>query len=164
MTLVSIIIALIKSVYFMLFFAIASKNLHDYIFSKMIKATMKFYNANPSGRILNRFSKDLGTIDEYIPSVLIDVIEVMNIFIFYTFKLNCNLQIALLLIGSILLSSIVDPWLLIPSATLMILFYGLRIIYVKTSRSVKRLEAISKLIYVFFIYINKTTNQKGLFP
>lgn len=76
LTLGTIFVAVVKSIYFMLFFTLASKNLHDFIFSKMIKATMKFYNANPSGRILNRFSKDLGIIDEYIPSVLIDVIEV----------------------------------------------------------------------------------------
>lgn len=40
---------------------------------------MRFYNSNPSGRILNRFSKDMGNIDEYIPSVLIDVIEVQSV-------------------------------------------------------------------------------------
>lgn len=78
LTLGTILVAVVKSVYFMLFFTVASKNLHDFIFSKMIKATMTFYNANPSGRILNRFSKDLGIIDEYIPSVLVDVIEVSN--------------------------------------------------------------------------------------
>lgn len=75
-TLGTIIVAIIKSIFFMLFLARASRNLHDYIFSRIIKATMRFYNTNPSGRILNRFSKDLGVIDEYIPSVLIDVIEV----------------------------------------------------------------------------------------
>lgn len=76
-TIGTIIVAVVKSIYFMLFFTIASRNLHDFIFSRIIKATMRFYNQNPSGRILNRFSKDLGTIDEYIPSVLIDVTEVI---------------------------------------------------------------------------------------
>lgn len=45
----------------------------------MIKATMKFFNNNPSGRILNRFSKDLGAIDEYLPSVIGDVVDVSYI-------------------------------------------------------------------------------------
>lgn len=75
-TLGTIFVAIVKSIYFLLFFTIASRNLHDFIFSRIIRATMRFYNHNPSGRILNRFSKDLGTIDEYIPSVLVDVIEV----------------------------------------------------------------------------------------
>lgn len=84
-TIGTIVVAVVKSIYFMLFFTIASRNLHDFIFSRIIRATMRFYNQNPSGRILNRFSKDLGTIDEYIPSVLIDVIEVNIIFYIFSF-------------------------------------------------------------------------------
>lgn len=76
LTLLTVVIAVVKSISFMIFFTVASRNLHNYIFSQIIKARMRFYNSNPSGRILNRFSKDIGNIDEYIPSVLIDVIEV----------------------------------------------------------------------------------------
>ncbi|KAJ8923964.1 hypothetical protein NQ315_006740 [Exocentrus adspersus] len=126
-TLGTIVVAVIKSIYFMLFFTIASRNLHDFIFSRIIKATMRFYNHNPSGRILNRFSKDLGTIDEYIPSVLVDVIE-----------------IALLLVGVITLTTLVDPWLLLPSLLIIAVLYFLRMVYIETSRSVKRIEAITK--------------------
>lgn len=72
----TIIFSVLHSLYFMLYFVIASINLHSISFSSIIKATMRFYNNNPSGRILNRFSKDLGYIDEYIPPVLFDVIEV----------------------------------------------------------------------------------------
>uniref|UniRef100_A0A0U9HSG5 Putative ABCC protein n=1 Tax=Chrysomela populi TaxID=154003 RepID=A0A0U9HSG5_CHRPP len=127
LTIGTIIIGLVKSIYFMMFFAVASGNLHDFIFSRIIRATMRFYNTNPSGRILNRFSKDLGTIDEYIPSIIIDVIEIL-----------------LLLIGVIVLSSLVEPWLIVPSAVLIIIFYFVRVIYIKTSRCVKRIEAITK--------------------
>nr|XP_023015460.1 probable multidrug resistance-associated protein lethal(2)03659 [Leptinotarsa decemlineata] len=123
----TIAIALIKSIFFMVFFSVASRNLHDYIFSRIIKATMRFYNNNPSGRILNRFSKDLGTVDEYIPSVILDVMEIF-----------------LLLLGVIVLSSIVNAWLLLPSLFLIILFYFIRVVYIETSRAVKRIEAITK--------------------
>ena len=37
---------------------------------------MRFFNTNCSGRILNRFSKDMGAIDEKLPYVLIDTIQV----------------------------------------------------------------------------------------
>lgn len=77
-TLGLIISSLIRSIYFMLFFAMASENLHNHIFSKMIIATMQFFNSNPSGRILNRFSKDIGAIDEYLPLVISDVLEVSH--------------------------------------------------------------------------------------
>ncbi|ENN80604.1 hypothetical protein YQE_02982, partial [Dendroctonus ponderosae] len=92
----TIVISVVKAIFFMFFFTVASKKLHDFIFSKIVQAKMRFYNSNPSGRILNRFSKDIGYIDEYIPSVLLDVIE-----------------IALLLSGTIVLTSIVEPFLLI---------------------------------------------------
>lgn len=75
-TLATICLALAHSIYFFIFCLMASVHLHDFVFSKVIGASMRFFNSNPSGRILNRFSKDLGIIDEYIPNVFFDVIEV----------------------------------------------------------------------------------------
>lgn len=49
-----------------------------------------------------------------------------------------------MLIGAFTLSFIVDLWLLVPSVILITIFYFLRIIYIQTSRSVKRIEGISK--------------------
>ena len=54
----------------------ASKNLHNQMFNGISYAHMYFFNTNPSGRILNRFSKDMGQIDEILPAVMIDVIQV----------------------------------------------------------------------------------------
>lgn len=54
----------------------ASVNLHDSIFRGISRATMFFYNNNPSGRILNRFSKDISSIDTLIPPALMDCLAV----------------------------------------------------------------------------------------
>lgn len=78
LTLATIVLSLTHSIYFFIFCLMASVHLHDFVFSKVISATMRFFNSNPSGRILNRFSKDLGIIDEYIPNVFFDVIEVLS--------------------------------------------------------------------------------------
>ncbi|XP_044266058.1 probable multidrug resistance-associated protein lethal(2)03659 isoform X2 [Tribolium madens] len=137
----TIIFSVVHSLYFMLYFIIASINLHRISFSSIIKATMRFYNNNPSGRILNRFSKDLGYIDEYIPPVLFDVIEV-----------------GLMLIGALFLSFIVDPWLFVPSMILITIFYFLRVVYIRTSRSVKRIEGITRSP----IYSHLTASMHGL--
>jgi ABC-type multidrug transport system fused ATPase/permease subunit len=50
----------------------ASKNLHDFMFRGVSKTVMIFFNNNPSGRILNRFSKDIGNVDTTLPNVLFD--------------------------------------------------------------------------------------------
>lgn len=76
LTLATVVMSLTHAIYFFVFCLRASVSLHEHVFAKIINACMRFYNKNPSGRILNRFSKDLGTLDEYIPNVLFDVIEV----------------------------------------------------------------------------------------
>lgn len=53
-----------------------SKNLHNNMFSRVIYANMQFFNTNAVGRILNRFSKDTGVIDEILPSTMTDVFQV----------------------------------------------------------------------------------------
>lgn len=56
----------------------ASIRLHDQLFRGITRATMFFFNTNPSGRILNRFSRDIGCIDIFLPSAMMDCILVRN--------------------------------------------------------------------------------------
>lgn len=51
------IISLIRSMTFFKFCATASQNLHDSMFRGLISTKMRFFDTNPSGRIMNRFSK-----------------------------------------------------------------------------------------------------------
>lgn len=37
------------------------------MFNGIISTSMRFFDTNPSGRILNRFSKDMGATDEFLP-------------------------------------------------------------------------------------------------
>ncbi len=110
----------------------ASTHLHNLMYQGVTRATMYFFNTNPSGRILNRFSKDMGQVDEILPSVMIDVI-----------------QIFLSLGGILAVVSIVNYWFLFPTLTIAIFFYFLRSFYLKTSRSIKRLEATSTYSLIF---------------
>lgn len=48
----------------------ASRRLHDRLFRGIIHATMHFFNTNSSGRIINRFSKDISGIDSTLPLIL----------------------------------------------------------------------------------------------
>lgn len=55
-----------------------SLKLHERLFNSVIRATMYFFNTNSSGRILNRFSKDLGIVDGQLPMVVLDVLRVSD--------------------------------------------------------------------------------------
>lgn len=126
-TAATIIVTLIRSFTFFTVCMRASTRLHNNMFNSITRATMRFFNTNTSGRILNRFSKDMGAIDELLPAAMIDC-----------------LQIGLALLGIIIVVAIVNPWLMLPTILIGIIFYLLRIFYLATSRSVKRLEGVSK--------------------
>ncbi|KAH8281374.1 hypothetical protein KR054_000151, partial [Drosophila jambulina] len=104
-----------------------SIGLHNSIFNAISRASMYFFNTNPPGRILNRFSKDLGQVDEMLPVVMMEVTQ--------TF---------LCLIGIVIILAVVNPLLLTPTFLISIIFYKLRIFYLKTSQDVKRIDAIAR--------------------
>ncbi|OQR89317.1 ABC transporter-MRP, partial [Achlya hypogyna] len=48
----------------------ASRRLFDDMTASLLRAPMRFFDANPVGRILNRYSSDLATVDTQIPMTL----------------------------------------------------------------------------------------------
>ncbi|KAK4879973.1 hypothetical protein RN001_008119 [Aquatica leii] len=109
---VLIVVSAVRSIVFIETNVKISINLHNRMFQNVIRATLRFFNLNPSGRILNRFSKDMGAIDELLPNIVI--------------------------------TSVVNAWLILPVVIITVVFYFLRILYIGTSRSIKRLEGLTK--------------------
>ncbi|OAD54195.1 hypothetical protein WN48_08258 [Eufriesea mexicana] len=105
----------------------SSKNLHAHMFRSIVRAVMYFYNTNPAGRILNRFSKDIGTIDKKLAFTMFDVAIMFLNFV-----------------GTIVIVVTVSAWLLIPTIVVIILFYYMRVVYISTSRAIKRMEGITR--------------------
>ncbi|CAH1987634.1 unnamed protein product [Acanthoscelides obtectus] len=122
-----ILMTLVRSFTFFTICMRASMRLHDKMFESITRTTMRFFNTNSAGRILNRFSKDMGSIDELLPAAMIDC-----------------LQIGLALLGIIVVVAVVSPWLMVPTCTIGIIFYLMRIFYLRTSRNVKRLEGVTR--------------------
>lgn len=105
----------------------ASNTLHDRMFAKMLGATMRFFDTNPSGRILNRFSRDMGVIDEMLPKALMEAI-----------------QILLVMFGILVMVSIVNPVMIGAISGAMLLFGAILKLYLRPSQDLKRLEGIGK--------------------
>lgn len=105
----------------------ASINIHDMIFRGISRATMFFYNTNTSGRILNRFSRDIGNIDTLLPPVMMDSLAAFIEFI-----------------GIVCIVVFVNFWLILPTLAMAVLFYVIRRGYMNTARNLQRLDAISE--------------------
>ncbi|KAH8324496.1 hypothetical protein KR074_008725 [Drosophila pseudoananassae] len=105
----------------------ASIQLHKSMLRGVTRAAMYFFHTNPSGRILNRFAKDLGQLDEELPSIMLNV-----------------MQVFLELGGIVFLIAIVNPVFLFPTVVVGVIFYQLRAFYLKTSQDLKRVEAITR--------------------
>ena len=112
----------------------ASQRLHDMIFGALIRTGMRFFDTNPSGRILNRFSKDMGAIDELLPKATLDAG-----------------QIVMMMIGTLVVTCVVNYLYLIPILVVGVVYYWIRKVYLKTSINVKRLEGMSKFLVGIFL-------------
>ncbi|XP_041438363.1 ATP-binding cassette sub-family C member 4 isoform X2 [Xenopus laevis] len=105
----------------------AAQTLHNQMFQSLLNAPILFFDRNPIGRILNRFSKDIGHLDDLLPFTFLDFIQVF-------------LQI----LGVIAVAVSVIPWILVPLLPLVIVFYFLRRYFLDTSRDIKRLESTTR--------------------
>lgn len=54
----------------------ASNGLHDVMIKNVINAVMQFFDRKFSANILNRFSKDFMVVDEQLPFIIFDFLEV----------------------------------------------------------------------------------------
>ncbi|XP_022822572.1 multidrug resistance-associated protein 4-like [Spodoptera litura] len=105
----------------------ASAKLHNQMFSTMLRGIMRFFDTSSSGRILNRFTKDMGSLDEILPRTLLDVLQIYGT-----------------LTAILILNAIALYWTLVPSAVLLVLFGFMVRIYLKAAQGIKRLEGTTK--------------------
>lgn len=63
-----VLVTLLNSYWLIVSSLYAAKRLHDAMLNSILRAPMVFFHTNPLGRIINRFSKDLGDIDRNVAS------------------------------------------------------------------------------------------------
>ena len=104
----------------------SARHLHNSMLGGILKAPVLFFDTNPAGRILNRFSKDTESMDEMLPKNL-TIISFFITDIFFAFLLIC----------------LTNYWMII-----MCLFCSVPAVllvryYIRSSVEMKRNEAIS---------------------
>ncbi|XP_061290373.1 ATP-binding cassette sub-family C member 4 isoform X2 [Bos javanicus] len=123
----TVLFGIVRSLLVFFVLVSSSQTLHNQMFESILRAPVLFFDRNPIGRILNRFSKDIGHMDDLLPLTYLDFIQ--------TF-----LQV----IGVVGVAVAVIPWIAIPLVPLGIVFFVLRRYFLETSRDVKRLESTTR--------------------
>ncbi|XP_062258726.1 ATP-binding cassette sub-family C member 4-like isoform X1 [Platichthys flesus] len=123
----SVVFGFLRSLVFFNVLVSSSQTLHNSMFTAILRTPVHFFDINPIGRILNRFSKDIGYLDSLLPWTFVDFIQVF-------------LQV----IGVIVVAAVVLPWILIPIVPLLTVFLFLRCYFLRTSRDIKRLESTTR--------------------
>ena len=149
----SLIFLFIRAFGFYLLSLRCSECLHDRMVAAILQAPVFFFDSNPLGRIMNRFSKDIGAMDEVLPKTFLRAI-----------------QRTLLMFTSILLPTVINPWLLFAVMPIAVLAGLVSRYYLKTSRELKRLESINRSpVYSHFsetldgLETIRTRNREGNF-
>jgi ABC-type multidrug transport system fused ATPase/permease subunit len=127
LVLATLIVSMSAAILYFLMMIKIAKNLHNEMLSKVLYSPLRFFEANPLGRILNRFSRDQAAVDEILPLTSFDFI-----------------RSSVWCLGSTILVMVGNPWVLLSLLVIVPLFLSIRNRYVKCSREIKRLDGISK--------------------
>lgn len=104
----------------------AARKLHEAMMDSVLGAPMSFFQANPLGRLINRFSKDVMTVDKMFASI-------MTVF----------LSTAFLVLSSFAFVGYENTMSLFPLTPLVLLFTAIYLYFQRTMREQERLDALT---------------------
>ncbi|KAL6479111.1 hypothetical protein MHYP_G00125440 [Metynnis hypsauchen] len=100
-----------------------SKKLHQKMLGSVLRAPMSILNTMKTGSIMNRFTKDMAIIDDMLPLLMFDLV-----------------QLTLVVIGCILVVSIMRPYIFLTATPLAIIFIVMRKYFLRTGQQLKQME------------------------
>ncbi|KAF6122854.1 ATP binding cassette subfamily C member 1 [Phyllostomus discolor] len=106
---------------------IASRRLHLDLLHNVLRSPMSFFERTPSGNLVNRFSKEMDTVDSMIP-------QVIKMFMGSMFNV----------IGACIIILLATPIAAVIIPPLGLIYFFVQRFYVASSRQLKRLESVSR--------------------
>ncbi|GAA5874651.1 hypothetical protein JCM8547_003948 [Rhodosporidiobolus lusitaniae] len=112
----------------------AARNLHGQAVERIVRAPISYYDTTPLGRIMNRFAKDVDSIDN---------------------RLNDAMRMGLATVSqiaaSVIMIAIVYQWFLLPIAVIFVVYYYMSNFYRATARTFKRFDnTLRSSLYAWF--------------
>ncbi|PWY90826.1 hypothetical protein BO70DRAFT_425768 [Aspergillus heteromorphus CBS 117.55] len=105
----------------------ASFTIHRRLLKAVMHAKFKFFDSTPLGQLMNRFSKDVESVDQEVAPVAIGMLH----------SLASVVMIVILI-------SIITPGFLIAGIFILLVYVVIGAVYVKSSRDLKRLESVQR--------------------
>lgn len=122
--------------YLGMFFA-SIKTMHDRMLVSILKSTMEFFESTPTGRIINRFSKDIDAVERSVPEA-------------FRSWLRCLFHV----LSTLILISASTPLFIVALIPIIIIYVLVQRFFVASMRQLKRLDSASKS--PIFSHFNET--------
>ncbi|KAK6910984.1 hypothetical protein I203_105019 [Kwoniella mangroviensis CBS 8507] len=105
----------------------ASQSLYSKLVRRILGAKMRFFDSTPSGRIMNRLSKDMSSIDQEAGEILM------------YFANSCLSAAAILVVVTVS-----TPAFLVALVLIVLAYWLLGSLYVTTNREIKRIDSVTR--------------------
>ncbi|CAG9464562.1 unnamed protein product [Pedinophyceae sp. YPF-701] len=104
----------------------ASRNLHNHLLERVARFPMSFFDSQPSGRLINRFTKDLEAVDSQL-----------------AYSVSSLVTFGVSVLGAFAVMIGISPVVIVAIFLLGAVYLHIQKIYLRTSREVKRLDSIA---------------------
>ncbi|KAJ3410257.1 Multidrug resistance-associated protein 1 [Chytridiales sp. JEL 0842] len=106
----------------------AAKNLQEHALRRIVRTPIRFFDTNPMGRIINRFSRDQDIVDNTLPNV----IRMFSLTFGTAFGTFCLVAYA------------TTGWIFVGLLPMLTVYYFVQDIYRSSARELKRLDALTR--------------------
>ena len=121
------IFVFVRSLTLYFFLCRACRWMHENLLARVMKMPMSFFDTTPSGRIINRFSRDTETIDIVLPGIVVQF-------------MGCISNI----ITTLVIVCVATKWFTVALPPIMIIYIMIQRFYIPACRELQRIESVSR--------------------